>query len=108
MAWVGWLPLLGIVALAIRLGVWAAHAPRRLRWATYAAPWVLGAMTVVLVVLSPPCTDLLDGPCELNWVANGVYVTLVLTVFAIVAAATMALASLLRAQVRRRRATTVD
>src|SRR4051812_22778933 len=100
----GLLPLLGTLALGTGLGVLATWAPTRLRRATYAAPWVLATITLALSALSPPCTDLLDGPSELIWVSDAAYLTLALTALAAVAAAASALSSLARAHLRRRRA----
>ena len=90
MTLLGLLLLLGTLALGIGLGVLATWAPRRLRRATYPAPWA--------------CTDLLDGPCELSWVSDAAYLTLALAALAAVAAAALAPSSLARAHLRRRRA----
>jgi hypothetical protein len=67
----GWLPDLAMLALGIAFGVRAARrlGPRGRR-ALYLAPFAVACLTVILVWLSPPCEDFLDGPCEENWVSE--------------------------------------
>ncbi len=97
----GWLPLVLFVAVGIALGVVIARAPQRMRRGVLAAPLVLGGTTAVLVVLSPPCPDLLDGPCEQNWVSGTSAVTFMLTLLAVLAAVAMFVTAHVRARSQR-------
>jgi hypothetical protein len=87
----GWLPLVGLLAVGVALGIAARRLRRRARRAIYLAPLIVAALTTILMWRSPPCPDLLDGPCQHNWVSEtaaiGFYIALPLTVLA---AATLA------------------
>ncbi|MEA2135131.1 MAG: hypothetical protein QOC68_3040 [Solirubrobacteraceae bacterium] len=88
----GWLPLIGLLATGIALGITARRLGQRGRRALYLAPLAIAALSAMLIWRSPPCQDFLDGPCQENWVGAaalvGVFIALPLT---ILAAATLAL-----------------
>ena len=93
----GWLPLIGLLAFGIALGITARRLGQRGRRALYLAPLAIACLTAILIWRSPPCQDFLDGPCQDNWVSGAAaisfYIALPLT---ILAAATVALARAIR------------
>jgi hypothetical protein len=82
----GWLPLIGLLIIGIALGIAARRLGRRARRALYLAPLAIAGVTAILIWRSPPCPDLLDGPCQHNWISEtaavGLYIALPLTALA--------------------------
>jgi membrane associated rhomboid family serine protease len=93
-ALLGWLPVLALGLAGALFGVFARTRGRLIRVLVALSPVALFALGVVLTPQSPPCADLLDGPCETNWVsAAAAIVGFVLFPFSLLAAAAMGIAT---------------
>ena len=90
-----WLPLAALFAVGVALGVAARRLGPRGQRAVYLSPLPIATVTAILIWRSPPCADLLDGPCQQNWVSDaaamGAWVASPLSVVAVVTLAALIL-----------------
>lgn len=98
----GFLPLIAFVLFGVALGLLSLRGPRRTRIAVMTLPVLLLVSTLSLNQASPPCEDLLDGPCEQNWVSETTAVSFVLFALSLVAAVALAAGTAFVALRRRR------